>query len=205
MHLLIWLGLVSLGLSLIFTPVFRDIFRYCGFLDLPNESRKIHSYPIPRAGGIAIALSYIATFFVVQLAARIMNSELALVWKVLPSASVIFIVGLVDDLWGLKSWQKLIGQAVAAGIACWSGILILDVVGVHAHAWWSIPATILWLLACTNAFNLVDGMDGLAAGVGLFATLTIFIAALLQKNVALAMATVTLAGCLLGFLRYNFN
>ncbi len=78
-------------------------------------------------------------------------------------------------------------------------------VGVHTHAWWSIPATILWLLACTNAFNLVDGMDGLAAGVGLFSTLTIFVAALLQQNMALAMATVALAGCLLGFLRYNFN
>jgi UDP-GlcNAc:undecaprenyl-phosphate GlcNAc-1-phosphate transferase len=205
MHILIWLGLVSVAVSLIFTPVFREIFRFCGFMDLPNQSRKIHSLPIPRAGGTALALSYVTTFFVVQLASPFINSELSLVWKVLPSASVIFIVGLVDDLWGLKSWQKLIGQVAAAGIACWSGILVMDVVGVHAHAWWSIPATVLWLLACTNAFNLVDGMDGLAAGVGLFATLTIFIAALLQKNVALAMATITLAGCLLGFLRYNFN
>jgi UDP-GlcNAc:undecaprenyl-phosphate GlcNAc-1-phosphate transferase len=205
MQILIWLGLVALCLSLILTPVFREIFRLCGFVDLPNQSRKIHARPIPRAGGTAIVASYIASFFIVQLAAGIMNSQLALVWKVLPSASVIFVVGLIDDLWGLKHWQKLIGQIVAAGVACWSGILVLDVVGVHAHAWWSIPATILWLLACTNAFNLVDGMDGLAAGVGLFATLTIFIAALLQNNMALAMATVALAGCLLGFLRYNFN
>jgi len=205
MHVLVWLGLVSLCLSLILTPVFREIFRRCGFVDLPDQGRKIHPFPIPRAGGAAIAASYVASFFLVQLVAGMMDSHLALVWKVLPSAAVIFVVGIIDDLWGLKHWQKLIGQVVAAGIACWSGILILDVVGVHAHAWWSIPATILWLLACTNAFNLVDGMDGLAAGVGLFATLTIFIAALLQKNMALAMATITLAGCLLGFLRYNFN
>jgi UDP-GlcNAc:undecaprenyl-phosphate GlcNAc-1-phosphate transferase len=205
MHILIWLGLVSLGLSLVLTPVFREIFRACGFVDHPNQDRKIHACPIPRAGGIAIVASYVMSFVIVQLFASIMNSQLALVWKVLPSASVIFAVGIIDDLWGLKHWQKLIGQTIAAGIACWSGILVLDVVGVHAHAWWSIPATILWLLACTNAFNLVDGMDGLAAGVGLFATLTIFIAALLQKNVALAMATISLAGCLLGFLCYNFN
>ena len=115
-----------------------------------------------------------------------------------------FVVGLVDDLWGLKPWQKLTGQLVACCIACYGGVVITDLVSIHRHAWWMIPATIVWLLACTNAFNLVDGLDGLAGGVGLFATLTIFIAALLQNNVALAMATVPLVGCLLGFLRYNF-
>jgi UDP-GlcNAc:undecaprenyl-phosphate GlcNAc-1-phosphate transferase len=67
------------------------------------------------------------------------------------------------------------------------------------------PVTILWLVACTNAFNLIDGVDGLAAGLGLFATATILIAALLQHNFALAVATTPLAGALIGFLRYNFN
>jgi UDP-GlcNAc:undecaprenyl-phosphate GlcNAc-1-phosphate transferase len=205
MLVLVWLGLISLCLSLVLTPVFREIFRFCGFVDLPDQTRKIHPSPIPRAGGISITVSYISSFFIVQLSTGIMNSQLALVWKVLPSAAVIFVVGIIDDLWGLKHWQKLIGQVIASIIACSSGILILDVVGMHGQTWWSIPATILWLLACTNAFNLVDGMDGLAAGVGLFATLTIFIAALLQGNMALAMATIALAGCLLGFLRYNFN
>ncbi len=205
MDVLVWLCLVSLVLSLSLTPLFRNLFRVCGFVDLPNQSRKIHAGPVPRAGGIAIATSYLASFFIVQFFTGIMNSQLALVWKVLPSAAVIFAVGLIDDLFGLKHWQKLIGQVIASCVACWSGILVLDVVGVHTHAWWSIPATILWLLACTNAFNLVDGMDGLAAGVGVFSTLTIFVAALLQQNMALAMATVALAGCLLGFLRYNFN
>jgi UDP-GlcNAc:undecaprenyl-phosphate/decaprenyl-phosphate GlcNAc-1-phosphate transferase len=115
----------------------------------------------------------------------------------LPAACAIFAVGIIDDLWGLKAWQKLAGQIVAAGIACWSGVLAVDVVGLHGRAWWTIPVTILWLLACSNAFNLVDGMDGLAAGVGMFATVTIFVAALMQKNIALAMATVPwLAACL---------
>ena len=205
MSALIWLGLVSFCLSLILTPIFRDVFRSYGVVDQPDQGRKIHKYPIPRVGGIAIAASYVASFFIVQLRAGVIDPQLALVWKVLPAASVIFAVGVIDDLWGLKPWQKLIGQFMAAGIACASGILITDVVGVHSYAWWTIPVTIVWLLACTNAFNLVDGMDGLAAGVGLFATLTIFIAALLQHNSALAMATFPLAGCLLGFLCYNFN
>ena len=78
-------------------------------------------------------------------------------------------------------------------------------VGVATEDWWSYPATVLWLLVCTNAFNLVDGMDGLAGGIGLFSTITILIAALVHQSPALALATIPLAGCLLGFLCYNFN
>jgi len=184
---------------------FRELFRALGFLDHPTQSRKIHTRPIPRAGGIAIASAYALTFLLLQLVPGIVPAQFGVAWKVLPSACVIFTVGLVDDIWGLKHWQKLIGQAVAAGIACLNGIVVSDVIGVHTLGWVALPATILWLLACTNAFNLVDGMDGLAAGVGMFATLTMFIAALLQGNEGLALATIVLAGCLLGFLRYNFN
>ena len=71
--------------------------------------------------------------------------------------------------------------------------------------WLSLPLTLLWLVGCANAFNLIDGIDGLATGAGLFATVTILIGALLSNNVPLALATVPLAGALLGFLRYNFN
>lgn len=205
MNSLIWLALVSFGLSLILTPIMRDVFRSYGVVDEPDQGRKIHKYPIPRVGGIAVAISYAASFFVVHFKTGILDEHLALVWKVLPGAAAIFVVGVIDDLWGLRPWQKLAGQVVAAGIACWSGVLALDVVGLHGRAWWTIPVTILWLLACSNAFNLVDGMDGLAAGVGMFATVTIFVAALMEKNMALAMATLPLAGCLVGFLCYNFN
>lgn len=205
MNSLIWLALVSFGLSLILTPILRDVFRSYGVVDEPDQGRKIHKYPIPRVGGIAVALSYAASFFIVDLRTGILQEHLVLVWKVLPAACAIFVVGVIDDLWGLRPWQKLAGQLIAAGIACWSGVLAVDVVGLHQRAWWTIPATILWLLACCNAFNLVDGMDGLAAGVGMFATVTIFVAALMDKNMALAMATVPLAGCLVGFLCYNFN
>jgi UDP-GlcNAc:undecaprenyl-phosphate GlcNAc-1-phosphate transferase len=205
MDALIWLGIVSFILCLILTPIFRDIFRSYGVVDQPDHGRKIHKYPIPRVGGIAIAASYVASFFIVQLRTGILNQQLALVWKVLPAAAVIFAIGVIDDLWGLKPWQKLIGQFLAACIACASGICINDVVWLHSHAWWTYPVTVFWLLACTNAFNLVDGMDGLASGVGLFSTLTIFLAALLSHNAPLAMATLPLAGCLLGFLCYNFN
>jgi UDP-GlcNAc:undecaprenyl-phosphate GlcNAc-1-phosphate transferase len=189
---------------MILTPVFRGLFRLCGFVDKPDQARKIHSQPIPRAGGTAIAFSYVAAFLLAHYFSGLVNLNFSLVWRVMPAAAVMFAVGVIDDLWGLKPWQKLSGQLIACSLACYSGILILDLIGRHERAWWTIPITIFWLLACSNAFNLVDGLDGLAGGVGLFATLTIFVAALLDGRMELAMATVALAGCLLGFLRYNF-
>ena len=114
-------------------------------------------------------------------------------------------IGLLDDLFDLRAWIKLLGQLAAAGLACVGGVRILSIGGAPTDAWWNIPLTILWLLACMNAFNLVDGLDGLAAGVGLFATLTVFAAAMMQHNMVLAVATFPLAGALLAFLCYNFN
>ena len=203
---LLWLGFVSFAISLILTPIFRDVFRSYGVVDKPDKTRKLHKHPIPRVGGIAIASAYVACFFVVPLITQNpFNEQLSLVLDLLPAVGVIFAVGIIDDLFGLKPWQKLAGQLAGACLAYFSGVRVMDVVGFSTQDWWSLPVTVLWLLTCTNAFNLVDGMDGLAAGVGLFATLTIFIAALLHGNMPLALATFPLAGCLLGFLCYNFN
>src|SRR2546421_10492649 len=77
--------------------------------------------------------------------------------------------------------------------------------GSEWDMWVSIPVTVIWLVGCTNAFNLIDGLDGLAAGVGLFATLTMVLSALANQNLDMAMVTIPLAGALLAFLRYNFN
>lgn len=203
---LLWLGLVSFALSLILTPIFRDIFRSYGVVDKPDTTRKLHKHPIPRVGGMAIAAAYVACFFIVPLITHEpLGGQLSLVLDLLPAVGVIFAVGIIDDLFGLKPWQKLTGQLAGACLAYWSGVRVLDVVGFSTQSWWSLPVTILWLLTCTNAFNLVDGMDGLATGVGIFATLTIFIAAVMHGNLPLALATLPLAGCLLGFLCYNFN
>ena len=112
---------------------------------------------------------------------------------------------MVDDIKGLKPSAKLAGQLLAALLACWGGVRIENIAGHTISGWLGIPLTIIWLVGCTNAFNLIDGVDGLATGVGLLSTVTIFLAALLHHNTPLALATVPLAGCLLGFLRYNFN
>jgi UDP-GlcNAc:undecaprenyl-phosphate GlcNAc-1-phosphate transferase len=117
----------------------------------------------------------------------------------------VFAIGLVDDIRGLKPWQKLLGEAVACGLAIAGGVHITGVAGVHFSPTLALVGTVVWLIGCTNAVNLIDGIDGLAGGIALLATMTTLIAAVVQGNLPLAFATAPLAGALLGFLRYNFN
>lgn len=206
MHSLLWLGCRAFVISLILTPICRDVFRSFGVVDQPDATRKVHRYPIPRIGGLAIAVSYLLAYLVVRPdAGSPLAQQLSLVWRLVPGAAVACGVGMLDDLFNLRPWVKLAGQVGAASLACVSGVRILSIGGAPTDAWWNVPLTILWLLACMNAFNLVDGLDGLAAGLGLFATLTVFTAAILQHNMVLAVATFPLAGALLAFLCYNFN
>jgi UDP-GlcNAc:undecaprenyl-phosphate GlcNAc-1-phosphate transferase len=208
MYSVTFLFLASIGLSFLFTPVVRNGCRLIGVVDPPGR-RKIHPRPVPRVGGIAIALAYVCAYALLLVSplkgGHFFGQHLPLVWKLVPAASLVFVIGLLDDLVGLTPWQKLLGQSVAAVWACWSGVRILNIADRPTEAWWALPLTVLWLVGCTNAFNLIDGIDGLAAGVGLLATLTTFVAAMLMNQPSLALATVALAGCLMGFLPYNFN
>lgn len=210
MYSLLFLAVVSFVLSLCLTPAVRNIFRRLGLVDHPDDSRKLHNRPIPRVGGIAIVLAYTLAFgllLVTKLkAGDIVWNAFPLIWKLFPAAVLIFVIGLLDDLFRLKPWQKLAGQIAAATVAYFAGVQVLGAGGEHFVAWWlSFPATVVWLVACCNALNLLDGIDGLAAGIGFVATATTVLAAAMQHNVELLMATVPLAACLLAFLRYNFN
>ncbi|HEY2842781.1 MAG TPA: MraY family glycosyltransferase [Bryobacteraceae bacterium] len=191
---------------LILTPIFRDIFRSYGIVDQPDRRRKVHAHPIPRVGGIPIAIAYVVALYPFSNESRLLVEYLPLAWKLMPAAGLIFAIGLTDDLIGLKPWQKLLGQFAAAVLAYWAGVRVAGVAGFFpSEIWTSLPLTLFWLLACTNAFNLVDGLDGLASGMGLVATLTIFVAALREPNMQLAYACVPLVGALLAFLVFNFN
>jgi UDP-GlcNAc:undecaprenyl-phosphate GlcNAc-1-phosphate transferase len=204
---ILFLAGTSFICCLFLTPVVRKWSQRHGLLDRPTSGRKLHAVPTPRVGGIAIGISYLAALGILLLSplhgAETVN--LPLVIHLLPAAGVVFATGLLDDLVGLSPWEKLAGQTAAACLAYWGGVEVLGVAGLAADGWWTLPITVVWLVACANAFNLIDGMDGLAAGIGLFATFTTLVAALLQENPALALATAPLVGALLAFLRYNFN
>ncbi|MBK5291195.1 MAG: undecaprenyl/decaprenyl-phosphate alpha-N-acetylglucosaminyl 1-phosphate transferase [Acidobacteriia bacterium] len=199
----------SFLLTLVLTPLVRDTFLRLGMLDRPDGSRKLHRHAVPRVGGISITFAYMASYAVLLMLpaqeGSVLHKELPLITKLLPAAAIIFLTGLLDDVFGLKPWQKLAGQMAGTAVAMMAGVRILGLAGHTVPGPVALLLTSAWLIGCTNAFNLIDGLDGLASGMGLFAILTTFIAALLHGNEMLALATLPMAGCLLGFLRYNFN
>jgi UDP-GlcNAc:undecaprenyl-phosphate GlcNAc-1-phosphate transferase len=173
--------------TLLLTPVCRSACRRFGWVDRPGL-RKLHQAPIPRAGGIAIFLGY-----AVAMCAR---HE----WTILPAVFAAFGTGMLDDLVNLRPRTKVAGQTLAALLACGAGVVI-----GRAGVWWHIPLTVVWLVGCANAVNLIDGLDGVAAGIAICACGAALVSALLGGNSALALVTAPLLGALLGFLIYNFS
>lgn len=211
MYLILTLGAISVLIALILTPIVRDGMGRFGFLDHPDGVRKKHATAVPRVGGIAIAIAYVTTFaiaFVLPFSYTfVLRQALPAILQLTMVGSVVLLTGILDDLVGLTAWQKLLGITGASAFAYFAGIRV-DIHLLHnlgAGPWLGFVVTVVWLVGCTNAFNLIDGMDGLAAGVGLVATVAMLLAALTTGNMQMALATMPLAGCLLGFLRYNFN
>jgi UDP-GlcNAc:undecaprenyl-phosphate/decaprenyl-phosphate GlcNAc-1-phosphate transferase len=209
MYSLIFLFFSSCSLSLILTPFVRNAALRFGVVDRPDNCRKVHKTPIPRLGGVAILAAVICAYGLLLLvrlsAGHIVRSGMPFALHLFPVVALIFGVGLWDDIFGLNAWKKLAVHVLAALLAWVDGIR-LDEIGSHTlPVALSVALTVAWIIACTNAVNLIDGVDGLATGVGLFATITILIASLLHHNIDLAFAIVPLAGALLGFLRFNFN
>lgn len=210
MLILFDLAAVAFLISLLLTPFLRDYALKRNWVDHPDQDRKLHAGPIPRLGGIGIAIAYLAALGLSLIAPYQnlpfdLSTALDAGMRLLPAAATIFAVGLVDDIYNLRAWQKLVGQILASVMAYAAGFGILTFQGAPLPMWISLPVTVLWLVGCANALNLIDGMDGLAAGVGFFASMTTMIAALTHQNLELALVTAPLAGALLGFLRYNFN
>ena len=205
-HSLLALALCSFGLCLALTPLCRDTFRRLGLVDRPDAERRFHIREVPRIGGLPIMLSYAGALFLMLAfhpgGGRLYIQHKELFMQLLPAAAVIFLTGLIDDIFGLRPWQKLVGQLVAAVLALSLGA---RVVFPHLPPWASLLFSLFWLIGCTNAFNLIDGMDGLATGISLIASFTTAVVALLTGNLGLALATAPLTGCLLAFLIYNFN
>ena len=206
MYVLLLLGVSSFLLCLLLTPLVRDLFLRFGLVDRPDSERKFHMLAVPRVGGIPIVLSCAGSFAMLYWLfgnrGRIYIQHGQILHAVLPASSVIFAVGLLDDIFGLKPWQKLLGQVIAASLAIYFGVRLST---AHLLPVFGIAASMIWLICCTNAVNLIDGMDGLATGVSLLSTLTTLAVALMFGRYGLALATAPLAGALLAFLRYNFS
>lgn len=199
-------------LSLIVTPAVIRLARRIDALDQPG-ARAVHTRPVPRIGGVAIFFSAACPMIVLLfLHGRVgaafggMESSLA---AALVTAVFVFLLGLVDDLRGLPARVKLLAEILAAAALCAAGVRItaLDLTETFTWhlGWLSYPLTILWIAGVTNAVNLSDGLDGLAAGVSAIACGAVAVFAGYSGDFLLAVLMLALLGSLSGFLFYNFN
>jgi UDP-GlcNAc:undecaprenyl-phosphate/decaprenyl-phosphate GlcNAc-1-phosphate transferase len=204
MYVLLALGTISFLLCFALTPVCRDLFLHLKLVDLPDGGRKSHKQAVPRIGGLPIVLSCAITFAFLYWfhSGRVYIQHGEVLKGVLPAAGVMFLVGFLDDIVQLRPLHKLLGQIVAASLAVGLGVR-LNI--HHLPPSMCIVLSVAWLICCTNAVNLIDGMDGLATGVSLLASLSVLGIAMIYGHVGLALVTAPLAGALLAFLRYNFS
>ena len=204
----------SLALSFVATREVRNMATRRGWVSIPQDGRHVHQVPLPRLGGVAIFLAFsvsLSLWFGLSLInPRLVDGlEPTTLFRIYVPACLVFCLGIYDDLRGASPYLKFAVQAIAAAMLFAGGMRILDlplIFGSYSLPWFvGLPLTVVWVVAVTNAFNLIDGLDGLAAGSALFSTLVFFVCALVNHSWLVSLMSLTLAGATLGFLRFNFN
>lgn len=205
---------MALFLALVLTPAVRRWAMAWGAIDLPDSRRRIHQRPTPRLGGLAIYLSFVVALLCVPLLGTLVSQGFRRNWTqvvaLLAPATLVFLLGVYDDFRGANVAVKFSAQMVAVAILYLCGFQINSVSLPFGGSWeipimLSFPLTALWVVGITNAFNLIDGIDGLAAGASVFALLSLFVCSLSQDHPAISLMSIVLVGAVMGFLRYNFN
>ena len=180
--------LVAAAVSFASTPMVKTLACKVGAIDVPKDNRRMHKVPIPRMGGLAIFLAFLLSVLVFADIDRQMQG-------ILLGSIMIVILGVLDDIMALKALPKLFVQIAAAGVAVWHGCTIQFVSNPNVFSeatylnlgWLSIPVTIIWIVAITNAVNFIDGLDGLAVGVSAISTASLIVVALMVKEVNIAI------------------
>ena len=183
------------------TPPVRALAFKIGAVDVPLDNRRMHTKPIPRIGGLAIFLS----FFLSTLLFCKINPEIASIWV---GGGILVILGVLDDIFRLTAGLKFVVQLLAAVFAVVNGCVIdyINLGGEYITLGpLSYPVTILWIVGLTNAINFIDGLDGLACGVSLISSISLFCVVVLHGAGEYAVITAILAGACLGFLPFNSN
>lgn len=219
--------LVALAVSWWLTPEIRTRAMALGLVDKPGEERRIHKVAVPRLGGVAIYISIMFAYVLMMAICGRFPREGGLL-GIAAGGTLIFVMGLLDDLESIPAKVKLGIQVLAACSACSLGVRMSKFISISipfdlhwgfiqiSHGtqtiglgpWLAYPLTVFWLVGISNAVNLIDGMDGLAAGVSLISAITIWSVALAtapHHQPYAAWIAAVLAGALLGFLRWNFN
>ena len=198
--------LCAFAVSFLMCPLVKSFAYKIGAIDVPKDNRRMHKKPVPRLGGLAIFLGFMVS---ILLFVRI-DHQLK---GILLGASIIVVLGVVDDMSPLRAYFKFCVQVAAALVAVFHGVVIEILSNPNVFAnnpywelnWLSIPITVLWIVGITNAVNLIDGLDGLACGVSTISAVSMLVIALLVSEGAVALVMASLVGACLGFMPYNRN
>ena len=195
MILLILTLVLAFSLSLYGVPLARRAALKYGIVDAPDGNLKHQKEPVPYFGGIAIYLAFLMSLaFTFEFRHDVLG--------IILGGTIVVMLGLIDDFGVLTPWTKLTGQLLAVFVLIKSGIRI-EIAALPE--WLDLVLTVFWMVGLINAFNLLDIMDGLSAGVGAVSASCLFIAALLQGDQTIAFMLAALIGSLLGFLKYNWK
>lgn len=186
---------LSLLLSLYGVPMARQAALAFNIVDRPDGRLKFQTKPVPYFGGLAVYLAFLISL---ALTFEFRQEVLGLVL----AGTLMVMVGLIDDFGVLKPWPKLVGQLIAVFVLIRSGIRI-EIAALPD--WLAIALTLFWMIGIINAVNIIDVMDGLAGGVSLVACLWLFVVAVINHDMMIAVMLAALAGSLIGFLRFNFH
>ncbi len=198
-------GILSFFLSIISIPRVIYIAKRKRLFDIPDNRRKVHTHIIPRLGGIAIFFAFMIS------TALFINPETFTQWNYYSAAAMIlFIIGVKDDLIGLPPLKKFLAQILAAGIIVYLGDIRLTslhgFIGIYELPYLlSILFSITGCVFITNAFNLIDGIDGLAGSIGVLSSCLFGVLLFLAGNFSGAVMAFSLMGAIAGFLRYNIS
>ena len=191
----------AMVVALITTPVVRALAFRVGAVDVPKDSRRMHDHPIPRMGGLAIFFGFILSAIIyVEITPQFQGMMLG--------AVIIVVLGIFDDIYALGAKFKLLVQIAAALVAVHFGNVIQIISNPNVLSpnpywdlgWLAVPATVLWIVAITNAVNLIDGLDGLACGVSTISSMTMLVISLAVADGPVAVIMAALAGGCIGFL-----
>ena len=203
---------ISFIITYFLTPVLIRLCMRWGILDIPHGPRSVHEEPVPTMGGVAVYISFFLPFLLLVFYNNTISRTFLLNREILiglfVSGSIVFGIGVYDDIKGMRPFMKLLFQCLAAVIIYCFGFKIAVVSNPFGQPFelgiYSLPFTILWIVGVTNAINLIDGIDGLAAGVTFFTSIAILFIAIGMGNIYTIAFVSALAGGMLGVLKYNF-
>lgn len=187
-------------LSFAVTPLVKRLAQKVGAMDVPTDGRRMHHHPIPRMGGLAIFLAFLASVLI--FAYPEIDREIR---GILLGAVIIVILGVLDDIITLHAGLKFVVQILAAVLVVLHGCRIEHFMGLHLADWLSYPVSVVWIVAITNAVNFIDGLDGLAAGVSAISAGAMLVVALVVGDFMSAVMLAAIVGACVGFIPYNFN